>query len=120
MTVIPRPEFEFVDLPGRRAADPLHDVPSASSLRIVQMARIDGRRAHVHPHSEEVVVVAAGHGRAWIDGEWFSVATGDVVRIAAGVPHATVPDEHSQMELVCFFPHPNLSKNIEDTDIEVS
>lgn len=120
MTVRPRAQFEFKDLPGRQAADPLEDVASASSLRIVQMLRTPGRRAHVHPHSEEVVVVAAGHGHAFIDGEWFAVATGDVVRIPAGVPHATVPDEHTQMELVCFFPHPNLSKNIEDTDIEVS
>lgn len=120
MTVASRPEFEFVDLPGRRSADPLKDTPSASSLRIVQMTRTEGRTAHRHPYSEEVVVVAAGHGRAWIDGEWFSVATGDVVRIPAGVAHATVPDRGSQMELVCFFPHPNLNKNIEDTGIRVS
>ena len=120
MTVISRPGLEFIELPGRRSADPLSEVASASSLRVVQMERTEGRTAHVHPHSEEVVVVTAGHGRVWIDGAWFPVATGDVVRIPTGVPHATVPDEHSQLELVCFFPHPNLKKNIEDTTIQVS
>ncbi len=118
MTVTSRPEFEFVDLPGRRAADPLKDVPSASSLRIVQMARIEGRRAHVHPHSEEVVVVAAGHGRAWIGGEWFSVATGDVVRIAGqgGPRHRARRAHRDGADL--FLPAPEPAENIEDTDIE--
>ncbi|MBK5268154.1 MAG: cupin domain-containing protein [Acidimicrobiia bacterium] len=120
MTVIGRPELEFIDLPGRRSADPLEAEASASSLRVVQMERTVGRTAHRHPHSEEVVVVAAGQGRAWIDGEWFPVAAGDVVLIPAGVAHATVPDENSQLELICFFPHPNLSKNIEDTTTQVS
>lgn len=89
-------------------------------MRIVDLERTDGRTAHRHPHSEEVVIVSAGKGHVWIDGEMQAVVEGDVVHIPVGVPHATIPEEGSRMELVCFFPHPDLSQNIEETDIKVS
>lgn len=65
------------------------------------------------------MVVAAGHGEVWIDGELFPVSVGDTVRIPAGVSHATIPAEGTRMELICFFPHPTLSENIETTNISV-
>lgn len=66
------------------------------------------------------MVVASGSGEVWIDGVCSPVSKGDVVHIPAGVAHATIPAEGVEMELVCFFPHPDLSHNIEDTDIQVT
>jgi quercetin dioxygenase-like cupin family protein len=119
VTVIRSEELDYVDFPGRRSADPLVAVSAGSSMRLVKMTRTEGRRAHVHPHSEEVVYVAGGAGAVWIDGQVTVVRTGDVVRIPAGTPHATVPDPGEAMELVCFFPHPDFARNIEETDIVV-
>lgn len=120
MSVIPRDSFEFADLPGRQAADPLRDMPTASSARYVTLAHSPDRTAHRHPHSEEVVYVVAGRGHVWIDGTRHPVSAGDVVHIPTGAAHATVPDPDAPMELMCFFPHPDLPHNIEDTGIPVS
>lgn len=120
MSVMPWTDRQYIPLPGRRSADPLAGIDSVSSLRIVDLERTEGRTAHRHPHSEEVVVVSAGKGHVWIDGEIHAVVEGDVVHIPAGIAHATIPEEGSRMELVCFFPHSDLSENIEETDIEVS
>lgn len=117
MTTIPESALEFADLPGRRSANPLAGLDSNASLRIVELERTRGRAAHRHPHSEEIVYVASGTGMAWIDGAEFALAPGSVIRIPSGAPHATIPDEGSEMRLICFFPHPDLSENIEDTDI---
>ncbi len=120
MTVIGGGSLEFVDLPGRRSANPLTTVLSEASVRVVELERTNGRTAHRHPHSEEVVYVAAGHGDMWMDGHNRPVSTGDIVHIPAGVAHATVPAEGETMRLICFFPHPHLPANIEDTDITVT
>ena len=119
MSITPRSALKFADLPGRRSADPFTDQPTQSSLRIVDLERTEDRTAHRHPHSEEVVVVAAGHGEVWIEGVLHPIEVGDVVRIPIGAAHATIPAEGSRMELVCFFPHPNLSENLENTTINV-
>lgn len=120
MNVSDGAHLDFVELPGRRSADPLGHVSSESSVRIVELTRTPGRTAHQHPHSEEVVYVEAGAGEVWIDGVRTPVSAGDIVRIPAGTPHATIPSEGNEMRLVCFFPHPTLSENIEDTTITVT
>jgi len=120
VTVVTGAGIRFVDLPGRRAADPLRGVETSSSLRIVELERTEGRTAHRHPLSEEVIYIEAGRGRVWLDGEWHPVAPGDTVHVPAGSAHATVPDEGADMRLVCFFPHPDLFANNEDTDITVT
>lgn len=120
MTVVDGSGLEFIQLPGRRAADPLDRLVSQSSVRIVTLERTVGRTAHRHPHSEEVFYVETGTGQVWIDGTTHRVRAGDVVFIPAGAAHATVPEEGSAMRLVCFFPHPHLGQNSEDTDIQVS
>jgi quercetin dioxygenase-like cupin family protein len=117
MTAVPESDLRFADLPGRRSADPLVGLGSDASVRIVELERTPGRAAHRHPLTEEVVYVAAGTGTAWIDGTEHPLSPGTTVRIPAGAPHATIPDEGSAMRLICFFPHPDLSQNIEDTDI---
>lgn len=115
MTVVPHGTWEVVQLEGRRSADPLAGLPTASSLRVVRLRRTTGRHAHVHPHSEEVVYVVTGTGYLWIEGRRSAVAPGDVMHVPAGVAHATVPDPGSDMELVCFFPHPDLAANVTET-----
>jgi len=120
MTVVDGGRLRFVDLGGRSSADPLAEVLAASSLRVVELERTNGRTAHRHPHSEEVVYVEVGHGHVWIDGTQHRVRQGDIVHIPLGVPHATVPDVGVEMRLICFFPHPELSGNIEDTGIQVT
>ena len=120
MTVIKRGRFRFVDLPGRQSADPLAEVDSQSSARYVTLGYSEGRTAHVHPLSEEIIYVVTGRGHIWIEGRRQPVEAGDVVHVPTGQAHATVPDPGSTMELMCFFPHPNLSRNIVDTDIVVT
>jgi quercetin dioxygenase-like cupin family protein len=115
MTVVPPGTWEVAQLEGRRSADPLAGLPADSSLRVVRLHRTAGRHAHVHPHSEEVVYVVAGTGHVWIEGERSPVTPGDVVHVPTGAAHATVPDPGSDMELVCFFPHPDLSANLTET-----
>lgn len=120
MSVTRRADHQYQDLPGRRSADPLTAADSASSVRLVELERTSGRTAHRHPQSEEIVYVEAGSGEVWIDGERHRVEPGDVVRIPPGAPHATIPGDGEKMRLICFFPHPTLGENLEDTDIEVT
>ena len=83
MTVVGGSDLDFVDLPGRRSADPLAKIPTESSVRVVELP---DDRAHrpPPPHSEEVVYVEAGDGEVWIDGSPSSGRAGDVVRIPMG------------------------------------
>lgn len=76
--------------------------------------------AHRHPLTEEIVYVEAGRGAVWIDGETHRVGPGDVVHIPTASAHATIPDDDSDMRLICFFPHPVLGDNLVDTDIQVT
>ena len=121
MSVIRHEDLDFVALEGRDAADPFREASdTASSVRVVRLVRTEGRTAHRHPHSEEIIHVVAGTGRVWIDGSRERVGPGDTVRIPAGAAHATVPDPGVAMELVCFFPHPDLAANSQPTDIDVT
>ncbi len=120
MTVVRRATFHFADLPGRRSADPLVAVDSASSVRFVTLGFDPARTAHRHPHSEEVIFVVTGRGHVWLEGERLPVGPGDVVHVPRGFAHATVPDRDSAMELLCFFPHPDLADNMIETDILVA
>ena len=119
MTVTPQRDVEFIDLPGRSAGDPLRSVPADSSLRVARVHRIADRKAHRHPHSEEVIYVRSGTGAVYIDGAFHEVGPGDTVHIPRGAAHATIPGSEAEMELICFFPHADLRENNEDTDIDV-
>ncbi len=119
MRVVSGDLLAFNELPGRLSADPLRGLATVSSVRIVRPQRAEQRLAHRHPHSEEVTYVVAGRGVVYIDGVWHVVRPRDIVHIPPGATHATVPEDGGEMELICFFPHPNLSDNIEETDIDV-
>jgi quercetin dioxygenase-like cupin family protein len=109
--------LEYVDLPGRRSADPFRDDGADVSVRVVAIAPDVRRSPHRHPLSSEVVYVIGGHGRMWQDGDVADVEVGDVAHIPAGTPHATLAVGGTLL-LVCFFPHPRLGDNIEElTDI---
>ncbi len=115
MPVIPAAALEFADLPGRRSANPLpKKFDGGCSVRVVQIPP-GARTPHRHPHSVEVVYVAAGSGTGWEDGVTAPVTAGDVVVLAAGVPHATIAGGDG-LTLVCFFPVGDLNGNVEELD----
>ncbi|HET7388593.1 MAG TPA: cupin domain-containing protein [Nocardioidaceae bacterium] len=121
MPVIRAADAPSVELPGRTSANPLPAAlgrAAGVSLRVVEIPP-GPRTPHRHPHSCEVVYVAAGRGRVWEGERSTSVAPGDVVLVEPGVPHATVCTSAEPMRLVCFFPHPDLGDNIEEMDAEL-
>ena len=114
MPVIRAEDVYPVALPGRHSGDPLpHGFDGGCAVRIVEIPP-GARTPHRHPHSAEVVYVAAGSGVAWEAGTVTPVRAGDVIAIPAGVPHATAAAE--TLRLVCFFPHEDLSSNLEELD----
>lgn len=120
MTVSRSAEHEYQRLPGRRSADPLPGATEASSIRIVEVDPAARRTAHLHPFSEEIIYVASGEGNVYVDGRLTHVRAGDVIHIPSGTPHATIPTPQSAMRLVCFFPHSDLTQNLEETGQEVT
>jgi quercetin dioxygenase-like cupin family protein len=113
-------ELRFRPLPGRDSADPFESTGETEdanlTLRVVKMSSDPARSAHVHPNSAEAVYVAAGRGTLWVEGERISIETGDTFLVPVGAKHATLPDPESEMKLICFFPHSDLTKNIEEID----
>jgi quercetin dioxygenase-like cupin family protein len=113
-------ELAFRELPGRASADPLALLGGGAAhgvaVRIVRMAAAPDRTPHRHPHSAEVVHVMAGRGTAWLEGARTAVGPGDTFVIPTGAAHATLPDLGETLELLCFFPHPDLGENIEELD----
>jgi quercetin dioxygenase-like cupin family protein len=118
VTVVGPDELAFRDFPGRSTADPFKVAgPGQSTVRQVVIEHVETRSPHRHPHSEEVVYVVSGRGRVWLDGTFHPVGPGNWYRIPRGMPHATVADAGERMSLVCFFPHDDLSRNIEELDL---
>ncbi|GIU91714.1 MAG: hypothetical protein KatS3mg011_0620 [Acidimicrobiia bacterium] len=116
MTFVRGEHLSFEELPGRRSADPFGAGDAA--VRVVEVTRGAPRTAHRHPHSDEYVYVVAGEGRLWVDGEWGRLAAGDLARIPRGALHATVATSPT-VRLVCFFAHPDLTSNLEETDLPI-
>jgi quercetin dioxygenase-like cupin family protein len=116
VTVVPGEHLSFEDLPGRRSAGPFDE--GDGTVRVVELVHGAPRTAHRHPHSDEYVYVVSGEGRLWVDGEWVRLAAGDLARIPRGTLHATVA-ESPTVRLVCFFAHPDLASNLEETDIPI-
>ena len=114
MPVVPAGSLHFDALPGRLSATRCRRAGRRVPARAWCGSRPGPRTPHVHPHSAEVVYVAAGTGTAWEDDVPTQVGAGDVVVVPAGVPHATVASGTSDLVLVCFFPHPDLAANIEE------
>ena len=107
----------FRPLPGREAADPFRGAAATDlSMRIVRLEGDRRRSPHVHPHSAEAIYVVSGAGTLWEDGVEGRIEAGDCALIPAGVPHATLPDPGTSMEIVCFFPHPDLEANREELE----
>jgi quercetin dioxygenase-like cupin family protein len=114
MPVIRGRDLDFGELVGRVSANPLP--PGAAeecSVRVVHVPP-GPRTPHRHPYSCEVVYVAAGEGRVWEGDDPSPVVAGDLVVVPPGVPHATICTGRSELVLVCFFPHPDLSRNLEE------
>jgi quercetin dioxygenase-like cupin family protein len=107
-------DLHYAELAGRSSANPLPGTDAGPcSVRVVRIPP-GPRTPHRHPHSCEVVYVVRGRGRVWEDEKVTDVEAGDVVVIFAGVAHATVALGPAELELVCFFPHPDLAANLEE------
>ena len=117
MFLQPKDTLHYRTLPGRDAADPFQELPDAPvSVRFVRLHPDAPRRPHRHPHSVEVVHVLGGSGTAWLDGERTPVRPGDTFLVPEGAAHATLPDPGVELELACFFPHPDLAADLEELD----
>lgn len=116
--IVARDALEFESRPGRESADPLAPAGGGGrfTVRVVRLAGGAVRWAHRHPHSVEVIHVTHGRGVLWEAGIERRFEQGDTALVSTGVPHATVPDAGTEMELICFFPHPDLDENIEELE----
>jgi len=113
--IITRSTRDYVQRPGRLVVNPLEGLETdALSVRIVKLDGNTRRTPHLHPHSQEVIYVVRGEGMLWEDGRTERFVEGDCALVAAGVPHATVPDTGTKMELICFFAHPDLLANTQE------
>jgi quercetin dioxygenase-like cupin family protein len=121
VSVVRAADLDFKGLPGRLSADPLAGLGSGElAMRVVTIENTTTRNLHRHPLSPEVVYVAGGRGMNWQGGAATRVGPGDIVWIPADVPHATIPDPGSRLELICFFPHGDLSTNLVELNETVS
>lgn len=114
--IIDREALRFETRPGRKSADPLVDAGLDFTVRIVCLSSKSVRWAHRHPKSVELLHVTEGRGVLWEEGVERRFERGDTALVPAGVPHATLPDPGTAMELICFFPHPDLDNNIEELE----
>lgn len=117
--IIGRDELSFEARPGRKSADPLAAPAGTGVDFTVRIARLSSgtvRWAHRHPQSVELIHVTRGRGVLWEDGVEQRFLEGDTALVPVGAPHATVPDAGTEMELICFFPHPDLESNIEELE----
>jgi quercetin dioxygenase-like cupin family protein len=48
------------------------------------------------------------------------VRRGDLVLVEVGVPHCTTAEPGEPLRLLCFFPHPDLARNTEETTCSTS
>jgi quercetin dioxygenase-like cupin family protein len=135
--VVRRSEVPLADLPGRRSGDPVP--PGLGEEYAVRLVHVPPgpRTPHLHPHSDEVTYVVAGTGTAYeapavpsaddpggpetgdLIAERFTatpVGPGDTVFVPRGAPHATVADPGNDLELLCFFPSPDLAANLIELD----
>jgi len=114
--IIEREALRFEARPGRESADPLAGAGVDFTVRIVRLSGKAVRWAHRHPKSVELLHVTKGRGILWEEGVERRFEQGDTALVPIGVPHATVPDSGTAMELICFFPHPDLNSNIEELE----
>jgi quercetin dioxygenase-like cupin family protein len=113
-------QSHFRQLPGRRSADPLAGLDVGRlSMRFARLTP-GPRNPHLHPGCVEVIYVVEGRGTAWLAGETTPVRAGDLFVVPAGVAHATLPDQGTEMLVLCVFPVDDLAANTVELDGEVT
>ena len=89
-----------------------------ASVRLVEIpvlrAGEELRGPHVHHGFEECIYVLAGEGRMVTSNGAHSIGAGDKVLIPAEEPHVTRNTGAVPLQLVCFFPTPDVAKSTED------
>ena len=119
-------DLELSEAGGRSAADPFPGLDPAHGVevRVVEVTK-QTRQPHLHPKSAEVIHVLEGEGKHWQavtgrGGEWTGLAPGDVVLVPADTAHVSLASPGSKLRLLCFFPDPDLPRNIEELPQEIS
>lgn len=60
----------------------------------------EGFEPHVHPLSEELLIVLEGSGEVFLDDKWIPVSKGDIVYAPEGVPHGTRNNSKTNEDLI--------------------
>ena len=60
------------------------------TLNYAEFAPGDAFAQHVHPHSEDVIVVLEGKGVIKVEGKEYPIEAGDVVYVPPGERHGTI------------------------------
>jgi mannose-6-phosphate isomerase-like protein (cupin superfamily) len=91
-----------------------------ASLRIVDIAPAKAgdppRKPHVHTSFEEVIYVLTGEGVTETKGRAQPVRAGDTILIPQGEPHVTHNTGSGTLQLLCFFPTPDVAAGTRDLD----
>ena len=97
------------------------------TLRLVEIPPLEPpARRHPHEHRavEECVLVLAGRGLAWVEGETAPLAQGDALLIPPSTPHmllSTAGPGGDPLRVACFFPTADMPASmVERPDIQVS
>jgi mannose-6-phosphate isomerase-like protein (cupin superfamily) len=99
-------------LPGRESEELFGGADGgASTVRRVRIEPTTARARGFHAHRgcEEIIYVLQGAGDVRTPSSQTRVTAGNVVRIPPDLPHMTVPLAGEALELVAFFPHPDIS-----------
>lgn len=107
-------------LPGRWMAELFSAAECGServTLRVVELPRlVRPARRHPHEHAdvEECILVLAGHGRVWINGETAALRPGDALLVPPATPHVVLNHGQEVLRMACFFPTPDLQATFVD------
>jgi quercetin dioxygenase-like cupin family protein len=108
--IIHEEQVKAVELPGRSLrwlVTPEMNLSEHFSMNTVAIKPGDTvKPAHAHPKTEEVIYVAGGKGKAYIDGKVYELNEGTTVIFKPGMVHMLTNDGDQVMKVVCFFTPP--------------
>ena len=67
---------------------------------------------HRHPHSEEILFIHAGTGRAWLDGKEARIGPGSIIFMPVNVGVRLTNDGKEPISLVAIFSRPGFDKYV--------
>lgn len=110
-----------LSLPGRASREIFGGGNGASStVRRVHIPSDTARARgfHVHHGCEEIILVVKGSGHMHVPESATPIQEGDIIRVPPDLPHMTVPHEGTELDLLCFFPHADISAVTEEWRVQ--